>query len=117
MLLLLTAHICFAQKEKTISYEDKVLYGGCWFVPHNSEVNIKFSEYSNFVFHRLDSNGKEEVVHGKFLLDGQNLWLIYNDRPKQKFYIYKTESTDPHFVIRPTPVETSAYRFVHGNCE
>ena len=119
LVLLLVANTCFAQKEKEkpVSYEDKVLYGGCWFVPHNSDVNIRFSEYSNFTFHSLDSNGKEEVVQGKYLLDGHNLWLIYNDRPRQKFYFYKTESTDPHFVIRAYPIETSEYHFVHGNCE
>ncbi len=114
-----SCNICFAQKDKDkpISYEDKVLYGGCWFVPHNSEINIKFSEYSNFRFHDIDSNEKEVIITGKYLLDGHNLWLIYDDRPKQKFYFYKTEGADEHFVIRSYPLETSEYHFVHGDCE
>ena len=117
LVLLLCANICFAQKEKSASYDDKVLFGGCWFVPHNSDINIKFSEYSNFQLHDLDSNGKEELIQGKYLLDGGNLWLIYNDRPKQKFSFYKTEGSDPHFVIRATQPETNALHFVHGSCE
>ena len=114
---LLFVNVCFAQKEKAGSYDDKVLFGGCWFVPHNSDVNIKFSEYSNFLLHDLDSNGKEQTIQGKYLLDGGNLWLIYNDRPKQKFSFYKTDGTDPHFVIRSSAPETSALHFVHGSCE
>ena len=117
LVLLLTSNICFAQKEKSVSYNDKVLFGGCWFVPHNSDVNLKFSEYSNFIFHDLDSSGKEEVIQGKYLLDGGNLWLIYNDRPKQKFSFYKTEGTDPHFVIRAISPESADLHFVHGSCE
>jgi hypothetical protein len=117
LVLLLISHICFAQKEKAVSYNDKVLFGGCWFVPHNSDVNIKFSEYSNFTFHDLDSSGKEEIIQGKYLLDGGNLWLIYNDRPKQKFSFYKTEGADPHFVIHATSLESSDLHFVHGSCE
>ncbi len=115
-----TNGICFAQKEgkeKSFSYDDKVLYGGCWFVPHNSLVNIRFSEYSNFQFHDIDSSEREVVITGKYLLDGHNIWLIYNDRPKQKFYFYKTEGAEEHFVIRAYPLETSEYHFVHGDCE
>lgn len=119
--LFLSTNICFAQKdrdkEKTFSHDDKVLYGGCWFVPHNSQINIRFSEFSNFQFHNIDSSEKEVVVTGKYLLDGHNLWLIYNDRPKQKFYFYKTEGADEHFVIRSYPVDNSEYHFVHGDCE
>ncbi len=114
---LLCANVCFAQKEKPVSHEDKILFGGCWFVPHNSDVNIRFSEYSNFVLHNLDSNGNEQTVQGKYLLDGNNLWLIYNDRPKEKFSFYKTEGADPHFVIRGWPPETNPLHFVHGSCE
>ena len=111
----------FAQKDKDngklLSWDDKVLYGGCWFVPHNSQVNIQFTEYANFLMHDVDANNKEVTITGKYVLDGHNLWLVYNDRPKQKFYFYKTEGTDEHFVIRGYPVETSEYHFVHGNCE
>lgn len=110
---------CFAQKanEKPVAYDDKVLFGGCWFVPHNSETNIRFSENSNFTLHDLDSTGKEMVLTGKYLLDGHNLWLIYNERPRQKFNFYKTEGTDPHFIFVAYPTEISKYRFVHGSCD
>jgi len=110
---------CFAQKtsDKPAAYDDKILYGGCWFVPHNSEINIRFSENSNFILHDLDSAGKESVQTGKYLLDGHNLWLIYNERPKQKFNFYKTEGKDAHFVFVAYPAETGRYKFVHGRCD
>jgi hypothetical protein len=119
VVLIFTCEVSFAQKEndKPASYNDKVLYGGCWFVPHNSGINIRFSEYSNFRFQDIDSTEREVVVTGKYLLDGHNLWLIYDDRPKQKFYFYKTEGPEEHFVIRGYPLETSEYHFVHGDCE
>ena len=120
LVLFFSCNICFAQKNKATdkpTWDDKVLFGGCWFVPHNSQVNIRFSDYSNFQFHDIDSSEREIVINGKYLLDGHNLWLIYNDRPKQKFYFYKTEGADEHFVIRAYPIETSEYRFVHGDCE
>ncbi len=110
---------CFAQKspEKPVAYDDKVLFGGCWFVPHNSEINIRFSENSNFVLHELDSAGKEVALTGKYLLDGHNLWLIYNERPKQKFNFFKTEGPDAHFVFVSSPPDAGKYKFVHGNCD
>jgi len=117
LVLVLCVNVCIAQRERSVTYDDKVLFGGCWFVPHNSEINIKFSEYSNFTLHALDSNGKEKVIQGKYLLDGGNLWLIYNDRPKQKFSFYRTDGNDPHFVIRGYESEASPYHFVHGSCE
>ncbi len=119
IVLIFTCQVSFAQKEndKPASYDDKILYGGCWFVPHNSEINIRFSEYSNFRFHDIDSTEREVIITGKYLLDGHNLWLIYDDRPKQKFYFYKTDGPDGHFVIRGYPLETSEYHFVHGDCE
>lgn len=112
-------HNCQAQKQKdiAISYDEKILFGGCWFIPHNSEVNIRFSENSNFILHDIDSTGKEVVQTGKYLLDGHNLWLIYNERPKQKFNFYKTEGADAHYLFVAYPTETSKYRFVHGNCD
>ena len=110
---------CYAQKttDKPVVYDDKVLFGGCWFVPHNSEINIRFSENSNFLLHDLDATGKEKVMTGKYLLDGHNLWLIYNERPKQKFNFYKTEGTDAHFIFVAYGIEASKYRFVHGSCD
>lgn len=109
---------CFAQKtaEKPATYDDKVLFGGCWFIPHNSEINIRFSENSNFTMHDIDADGKELIMNGKYLLDGHNLWLIYNERPKQKFHFYKTEGADAHFIFVAYP-ETSKYKFVHGSCD
>ena len=119
IVLISISNLCFAQKEinKPETYNDKILFGGCWFTPHNSEINITFSDYSNFRFHNIDSNEHEVIITGKFLLDGHNLWLIYNDRPKQKFDFYKTEGPDAHYVIRSYPLEKSEYLFVHGDCE
>jgi len=119
VVLISSSNVGFSQKanDKTETYSDKILFGGCWFTPHNSEINISFSEYSNFCIHNIDSEEHEIVLTGKFLLDGHNLWLIYNDRPKQKFYIYKTEGPDMHYVIRSYPMDKGEYLFVHGDCE
>ena len=116
---ILACHNCQAQKEKAqpTFYDEKILFGGCWFIPHNSEVNIRFSENSNFTLHDIDSAGKEVVQTGKYLLDGHNLWLIYNERPKQKYNFYRTEGADAHYMFVAYPTETSKYRFVHGSCD
>lgn len=111
----------FAQKAATIpvtSFDDKLLYGGCWFVPHNAGVNIHFTEHSDFIFNDYDQEaGREISLTGKFLLDGHNLWLIFNDRPKQKFYFAKEETPGGNYYFRGYPLKTSTYYFVHGNCE
>ena len=119
IVLIFSSFTCLSQKDKdkTVTYTDKVLFGGCWFVPHNSEIYLTFSEYSNFRFHDIDSNEHEVFITGKYLLDGHNLWLIYDDRPKQKFDFYKTEEPDAHYEIRSYPIEKGGYLFVHGDCE
>jgi len=120
VLLSLSATVSFAQKEKAapVSYDDKLLYGGCWFVPHNAVVNIRFTENSNFQLQEYDNNKGGEVTYaGKYLLDGNNLWLLYNDKPKQKFYFYKGEGADDGYYIKGYPLKTTEYYFVHGKCE
>ena len=110
----------FAQKEKdkTANYDEKVLFGGCWFVPHNSEVNIRFSDFNSFQFKDYDKEKGGEVTYsGKYLLDGSNLWLIFNDQPKRKFYFYKGEGGDDNYYIKGYPLKTTEYYFVHGKCE
>ena len=117
---MLITGVSFAQKAKetTTNYDDKLLYGGCWFVPHNAGVNLRFTEFSNFQFSDYDNTkGGEIVLTGKYLLDGHNLWLIYNDRPKEKFYFYKGEGADDNYYINGYPLKTSTYYFVHGSCE
>ncbi|MES2701250.1 MAG: hypothetical protein V4649_01370 [Bacteroidota bacterium] len=100
------------------SYDDSILYGGCWFVPHNAGINIKFSAHYNFEFNDYDTEaGREITLTGKYLLDGHSLWLIYNDRPKQKFYFYKGDPPDNNYYFKAYPLKTSPYYFVHGNCE
>ena len=119
-LLLLTSLTAFAQKnkDKPVSYDDKLLFGGCWFVPHNSGVNIRFTENSNFAFQDRDKEKGDEVAYtGKYLLDGNNLWLIFNDKPKKKFYFYKGEGSDDNYYIKGYPLKTTEYYFVHGKCE
>ena len=120
LLLVFVTGVSFAQKAKetTANYEDKLLYGGCWFVPHNAGVNLRFTEFSNFQFSDYDNTkGGEIVLTGKYLLDGHNLWLIYNDRPKEKFYFYKGDGVDDNYYIKGYPLKTSTYYFVHGSCD
>ena len=115
--LFITA-VCFAQKDKVVSYDDKMLYGGCWFVPHNTGINIRFTEHSNFKLQDTDPEQGGEVTYtGKFLLDGNNLWLIYNDKPKQKLGFYKGAGADEAFYIKGYPLKTSESYLVHGKCE
>jgi hypothetical protein len=120
LLLLAISSVSFAQKEKekAVTYDDKQLYGGCWFVPHNAGVNIRFSEFNNFIFADYDnSKGGEIILKGKYLLDGHNMWLIYDDRAKEKFYFYKGEGADDAYYIKGYPLKTSEYYFVHGKCD
>jgi hypothetical protein len=119
-LLFVTGMHSFAQKTviPVTAFDDSLLYGGCWFIPHNAGINIRFTGYANFVFNDYDQeNGRELTLTGKYLLDGHNLWLIFNDRPKQKFYFAKEEKPGGHYYFRGYPLKTSTYYFVHGNCE
>lgn len=117
--LLFFTSAAFAQKTKVtaVSYSDSMLYGGCWFVPHNSAVNIRFLEFGNFQFADYDDAKGELHLSGKYLLDEHNLWLIYNDRPKEKFYFTKGEGTDNNYYIKGYPLKSSRYTFVHGSCD
>jgi hypothetical protein len=81
-------------------------------------VKIQFTEHSNFVFNDYDAEaGREITLTGKYLLDAHNLWFIFNDRPKQKFYFYKGDAPDGNYYFKGYPLKTSAYYFVHGNCD
>jgi hypothetical protein len=95
------------------------LIGCCWFIPHSATINIHF--YSNHTFVFNDYNSKkniDEKLIGKFLLVGQELYLIYNDRPKQKakFFIRKE---DENAVIRISSgtKKVADYVFLKGECD
>lgn len=116
--VLFAGHAIAQKQKKNDTPNDKELYGGCWFVPHNATTNIRFSGFSDFVFSDYDSKaGRDITLTGKFLLDGHNLWLIYNDRAKQRFYIYKGKDGDTNYYIKGYPPDKSSYYFVHGECE
>jgi len=119
LLFLFITSISHAQKaqDKAVEYDDRLLFGGCWFVPHNAGVNLRFSENSNFKFEDFDKDKGEVTFTGKYLLDGHNLWLLFNDKPKQKFYFYKGDGADDNYYLKGYPLKTTTYYFVHGECD
>lgn len=97
---------------------EKELLGGCWFVPHFALHHIVFKENNSFVFNDYDDKGKEHVLTGKYLLTGTTLYLIYDDRPKQKVQFYKRKVENSYvIVIKASKKGYADVVFLHGECE
>jgi hypothetical protein len=98
---------------------EKDLIGGCWFIPHNATINIHFFSNNTFVFNDYNSKKDiEEKLLGKFILIGQDLYLIYDDRPKQKVKFF-IRNEDKNAVIRISSInkKVADYIFIKGECE
>src|SRR5258706_5149644 len=64
---------------------------GCWDAIREGNITISFSADSTFEFYDYNSIlKKEELLTGRFKLEGTILTLLYSDRPQQKF-IFKTD--------------------------
>lgn len=104
-------------QDKDINFSQDLLLNGCWFIPHNADVNIRFKKDFTFEFTDFDNKTMKEVLlSGTYSLEGHDLLLKYKDRPEQKFYFYKGESTDDNYYIKGYPLKTTSYYFVHGEC-
>ena len=74
---------------------------GRWIIPHNADINITFSKDNTFIF--VDFNTKtlkEEILKGKYIIEGNVLTLNYYDRPKQSFAYYKGKAGDTNYYIK-----------------
>ncbi len=99
-------------------FNQNLLLGGCWFIPHSADINIRFYRDFTFKFNDYDIKRNTEVLlTGTYSLDGNDLWLNYSDESKQKFYFYKAGSPDANYYIKGLPLKTNTYYFVHGECE
>jgi len=95
--LLLVLPSCKAQT-KTNPIESLV---GYWFIPHNAGINISFFSDSTFVFNDYNTKlQKDEILEGTFQLKANQLILIYSDRPKQTFNLFKYASSDDDYYIK-----------------
>ena len=73
---------------------------GKWFIPHDAGINITFNGDSTFVFNDFNlKTDKDEVLRGRFELNGNKLILKYNDRPQQIFNFNKGKGTDDNYYI------------------
>lgn len=66
---------------------------GHWFMPHSAFIYIDFNSDSTFVF--MDYNidlGESEKLTGKYSIDGNRIYLNYNDRKRQAFSFIVGES-------------------------
>ncbi len=84
---------------------------GRWIIPHNADINITFNVDGTFVFVDFDLKlYKEEILKGKYVLNGDKLTLNYSDRAKQNFIYYKGNSGDSNYYIKK-----KGYYFVKAN--
>ena len=73
---------------------------GKWFIPNIADINITFYKDSTFVFNDFNTQlMKDEVLRGRFELNGNKLILKYNDRPQQTFSFKKGSDTDDNYYI------------------
>ena len=88
------------QIEKGNQTKEKYIIG-TWFVPHSAFIKITFNKDKTFVF--VDFNTKtlkEEILKGKYIIEGNVLTLNYYDRPKQSFTYYKGKAGDTNYYIK-----------------
>lgn len=84
---------------------------GCWFIPHSASINIKFDRNGRFKFNDYNNNASNEteILRGNWQLNNEQLTLLYDDRPKQTFRIFKGKNNDSNYYI-----EKKDYYFVKG---
>jgi hypothetical protein len=88
-------------KKPTIQIKPSEYILGCWFKPHDAGIKMKFTRDGHFIFNDYnDILGKEEVLKGKYAINGAVLTLYYDDRPKQNFKYYKGTNGDKNYYIR-----------------
>jgi hypothetical protein len=80
---------------------------GFWYMPDNSDVNVKFLRDKTFTLNDFNASGTPQRLDGTFELSGSTLTLFYSDRPKQSFKFYK--GTGSKYFI-----ENKAVLFVKG---
>lgn len=66
---------------------------GHWFMPHSAFIYIDFNSDSTFIFmdYNIDLEASEKLT-GKYSIDGNKLYLNYNDRKSQTFALVKGKS-------------------------
>ena len=85
---------------------------GCWVVPKSEHVSIQFLRDGSFHFMDFSTEGQEYIT-GSVEISGHDLYLLYDDRPKQKFYFYAGSGADSkNFYIKGYPLKTTKYYFV-----
>jgi hypothetical protein len=86
---------------------------GCWAAIREGNINITFSKDSTFEFYDYNSTlEKQELLTGKFEIDGTTLTLFYKDRPKQRFTFKR--DVDAANAYRIT--NASGYYFLKSHC-
>lgn len=66
---------------------------GCWTMPSKPGEAIQLNRSGDFRF--SDYNGKTrafETMYGTWSLSGKTVTLLYEDRPRQRFTLRKTQS-------------------------
>jgi len=86
---------------------------GCWDAIRAGNITITFSKDSTFEFYDYNSTKKEEeLLTGKFEVEGSILTLFYNDRPKQRFTFKKDPEANYSYRI----TNATGYYFVKSHC-
>ncbi|MCS3870876.1 hypothetical protein J3D55_003792 [Chryseobacterium ginsenosidimutans] len=93
-----------SDQKKTIevgnNYQKQPNIIGKWITPHNASLNITFYNDNTFVFNDYNTKkDKEEVLKGKYSLQGTVLTLKYYDRKSQNFSYTKGKGIDTNYYI------------------
>ncbi len=82
------------------NYQKQPSILGKWITPHNADLNITFYNDSTFIFNDYNvKRNREEVLKGKFSLQGNILTLKYYDRKSQNFSYAKGKGIDRNYYI------------------
>lgn len=82
------------------NYQKQPSIIGKWITPHNADLNITFYKDGTFVFNDYNTiKDKEEILKGKYSLQGNVLTLKYYDRKSQNFSYAKGKGIDTNYYI------------------
>ncbi len=87
----------------SLSNNQELLLGGCWFYPHDAPTNIAFYKDFTFKFNSFDG-----VKKGTYSLYNDDVYLNCRDGSKYQFLIFEKQ------YLKSYPLEKKEYYLVHS---
>jgi hypothetical protein len=77
----------------TVNAQTKETAIGCWKMPSRSGELLQLKADGNFTFDDYNANSKAtEHFYGTWKKVGKEITLMYDDRPQQRFYLFKDKA-------------------------